>query len=190
MLTKDIRPMTREYFTVGPFVVTYHRGDKGMHFIGNIQEPMNRNEAFYRGILLKGHMKCVHAPKGAELTPDYFPGTISEDRPPFTHAGRYVQECTEDDTVFMCLQRRNRLEWHKSFSHKWLRDFPAFADSSTSFVLNRYRVLALGTGSIKVEGQIKNGPFVLWTMTRAVEVEIITPVRGIVVWVPREDGDG
>lgn len=179
MITKETaRPMRREYVRCGPFVVAFHYGNKGDHFIARMLEPMDRKEAIYRGMLVKGHMRSIEVPEGAVPTPDYTEGMTSDQRPPITHAGRYVLEITENDTLFLCLQRKNKFSQWQKFDYEWLNPFKA------PKLVKQGSVLSIGSGAVVVDGARYEAPYVVWAKNRDLTVTPAQePTRGIVVWV-------
>ena len=177
-LTKETaRAMVVEYVRCGPFVVAFHRGNKGNHFIAHMLEPMERKDAIYRGMLVKGYMKSIEVPEGASLTPDYTPGMTSDDRPPITHAGRYVLEVTENDTLFLCVQRKNTKSWWKKFSYEWLNMFEGTG------LAKQGTVVAIGSGAISVNGTVFPAPYVVWAQSKDITFTVVKPTLGIKVWV-------
>ena len=170
--------MAVQYVRCGPFVIAFHRGNKGDHFVARMEEPMDRKDAIYRGMLVRGHMRSIQVPKGAIPTPDYEAGMTSDQRPPITHAGRYVLEVTQDDSLFLCLQRKNKLSQWQRFSYEWLKQ------EHGSYDVKQGRVLVIGEGVI-TESQNPTpiaGPYVLWARTRPLTYTVVEPIKGIVVW--------
>jgi hypothetical protein len=164
------------------FGIAVAYGNPGDYKQLNVPQPVTRAQSSHITFMVNGRVRLTHRPQGSKVPEvDYVPGMHSDQLPDFDVAGHYRWTVIEAHQS-MCAVRINADKTARTFE-----DFDyEFIDEmdKPAFLLTQGKRLMLGVGSVLMDGEVLDGPTVIYAKTRDV---LLAPAAGrflgMTVWV-------